>query len=113
MLTTSDLKAQLRVIDTGEPSIDEPITELLDQCLDGAKSYVDSAVGATRAFYEIPENEHIYKIAVLSLASAYYQNPSALATGTVVKVDLVLQAIVAQLRGRYATYMAKAGDGDG
>ena len=104
-ITTIDLKAQLRIIDTDDPEIDNPINQLLDQCLIGAKTYVVGSIGQDQDFYKSDTVQAIYRIAVLALATAYYQNPSALTTGSVTKVNYVLQSIIAQLRGQYEQFI--------
>jgi|GEM_PF-803961 len=102
------LKASLRILDTGDAAIDAQTDALLTGYLTAAKSYVQSAVGADEDFFQSADNEPLYQVAVLALATAYYQNPAAIGTGNVTEVNLVLNNIVGQLRARW-----KGDDDDG
>ncbi|BDR56882.1 head-tail connector protein [Xylocopilactobacillus apis] len=96
-ITTDDLKRSLRLLDD---DVDSDKLAQLQSYLDAAKSYVDGAVGGDDDFYNSTENQDIYKTVVLALATAYYQNPSAVTTGSVTNVNLVLDNIIMQLRVR-------------
>lgn len=102
-------KRSLRLTDTGDEDQDAATETLLQGCLDAAESFIQGAIGSDDGtFYQ--DNADIYLMAVYSLATAYYQNPSALGNG-VAPIDLVMNALIGQLRGRYA--VTKEGTDDG
>ncbi len=112
IVSVEEFKRSLRLTDTGDAEQDKLTDAILDGYLAGAESYIQDAVGLELpTFFE--DNKATYKIAVYSLATAYYQNPSALTGNNVVRVDLVLNALIAQLRGRYEVALRKKGDADG
>ncbi|TLQ03645.1 phage gp6-like head-tail connector protein [Pediococcus stilesii] len=81
--------------------------KLLQQYLDTAENYIKNAVGEKdiKEFYQLPKVLSIYQTAVYALASAYYNNRSALGSVQAYTVDLTLDSIIAQLRGMYDTFM--------
>lgn len=87
--------------------------DLLQGYLDAAKYNLCNAIGAPDgdAFYQNVTVKDELQMAILAQASAYYQNRSSITTTPVVTVDLVVNSIVGQLRGRYATL--KGGEADG
>ncbi|MEJ6358709.1 head-tail connector protein [Lactiplantibacillus plantarum] len=107
MANIDGLKLALRLDDTGDDEIDTPIKIALTRCLNAAKSYVHSAIAANQLeemLADDSEGQSLYDVAVYSLAVAYYQNPSALSNSHGYSVDLVLNSIIGQLRGRYLTW---------
>lgn len=87
--------------------------ELLKGYLSAATSYIKQAIGdenGVTGFYEMEGVNDLYTTAVYALASAYYNNRSALSATTIVPVDLTLQSIIGQLRGLYDAYQADNGD---
>lgn len=88
--------------------------KLLQQYLDTAENYIKNAVGEEdmKEFYQLPKVLSIYQTAVYALASAYYNNRSALGSVQTYTVDLTLDSIIAQLRGMYDTFMYQAEGSD-
>lgn len=85
---------------------------LLNSYLSAAKSYVKNAIDEdlSQKFLGLDKVSNLYTTAVYALASAYYNNRSALSATTIVPVDLTLQSIIGQLRGLYDAYQADNGD---
>lgn len=98
MISVDDLKRSLRLLDD---DIDPSKEQQLELYLNAAKAYINNIVDADDSFYESPKYKDIYKTVVLALATAYYQNPSAITNGNVNRVDLVLSNILVQLRLGY------------
>lgn len=94
-VSLDDLKTSLRLDET-----DDAEDAALQGYLSAAESYVKDAVGADDDFFTDQENSDLYRVAVLSLAGAYYQNPVALATGTSTPIYFVMSNIIGQLRAR-------------
>lgn len=62
-----------------------------------------SAIGAgVQDFYTSEENKPLYTMVCNALAASYVQNPVSITSGAVVTVDAVTNAVIGQLRGRYA-----------
>ncbi|ANZ70370.1 head-tail connector protein [Pediococcus claussenii] len=82
---------------------------LLKQNLSAAQSYIRNAIDseAPDAFFELATVSDIYEIAVLALASTYYNNRSSLGVTQTFAVDLTLESIIGQLRGMYESYCLK------
>ncbi|WP_260365353.1 head-tail connector protein [Pediococcus ethanolidurans] len=85
---------------------------LLASYLSAAKNYVKNAIdeNLSQKFLELEKVSDLYTTAVYALASAYYNNRSALSATTIVPVDLTLQSIIGQLRGLYDSYQVEFGD---
>lgn len=68
-----------------------------------AESYVQGAIGTDLDdFYTSEENKPLYTLVCNALAASYVQNPVSITSGAVVTVDAVTNAVIGQLRGRYA-----------
>ena len=110
---TEILKRSLRLLDTGDTEADANTEKLLLQCLNSAENYVQHAVGNELSdFFNSDDVKDIYNLAVTAIAGAYYQNPVALTTGSVVSIDLVSNSLIGQMRGRYDT-LTDGGDSYG
>lgn len=90
------LKLSLR-LETDDTEDDE----LLRIYLDTAKEYIKGAVGTNQLFYDQEDIIPLYHTAVIALASGYYLYRSSLVPMTIHPVNLSVNSIVAQLRGRY------------
>lgn len=99
------LKSSLR-IDGNDDDV------LLNSYLSAAQNYVENAIDEdlSQDFFGLDRVSDLYTTAVYALASAYYNNRSALSATTIVPVDLTLQSIIGQLRGLYDAYQADNGD---
>ncbi|NVO88947.1 phage head-tail connector protein [Lactobacillus rhamnosus] len=97
----ASLKQSLRLLDTGDADVDAQTDAQLNGYIDAAKNYIVDAIDCPEGFLLSDDNFSIYQVAVLALAAAYYQNPVALTSGAVTPVDLVLKALIGQLRGRW------------
>lgn len=103
-------KRSQRLTDTGDKALDAATDSLLHACLAAAESFIQGAIGdSVEGFYQ--NNLDTYQLAAFSLATAYYDNPSALGNG-VVPIDLVMNSLVGQLRGRYETAKEAAESGN-
>ena len=75
----------------------------MTSALIAAESYVQGAIGTDLDdFYTSEENKPLYTLVCNALAASYIQNPVSITSGAVVNVDVVTNAIIGQLRGRYA-----------
>ncbi|MCI1985318.1 MAG: head-tail connector protein [Lactobacillus sp.] len=102
MATIEQLKASLRLMDTGDAAWDATVNAQLQGYLDAATSYVKDAVGCDDGFATDAANESLFDVAIIAIAGAYQQNPVAVVAGSaMVSVNLVANSIIAQLRGRW------------
>lgn len=74
---------------------------LLQAYIDAAKQYVKGAIGDGDAFYQQTDVVPLYEMAVKSLASTYYQYRLSLSDTQTFDIDLTVNSIIGQLRGRY------------
>lgn len=99
---TDGLKRSLGYLDE-DTSLDEGLQKRMSSALIAAESYVQGAIGTElKDFYTSEENKPLYTLVCNALAAAYVQNPVSITSGAVVNVDIVTNAIIGQLRGRYA-----------
>ena len=99
---TDGLKRSLGYLDE-DTSLDEGLQKRMSSALIAAESYVQGAIGTELMdFYTSEENKPLYTLVCNALAAAYVQNPVSITSGAVVNVDIVTNAIIGQLRGRYA-----------
>lgn len=99
---TDGLKRSLGYLDE-DTSLDESLQKRMSSALIAAESYVQGAIGTElKDFYISEENKPLYTLVCNALAAAYVQNPVSITSGAVVNVDIVTNAIIGQLRGRYA-----------
>ncbi len=99
---TDGLKRSLGYLDEDD-SLDEGLKNRMSNALIAAENYVQGAIGAgVQDFYTSEENKPLYTMVCNALAASYVQNPVSITSGAVVTVDTVTNAIIGQLRGRYA-----------
>lgn len=99
---TDGLKRALGYLDEDD-SLDNGLQIRISSALAAAENYVQGAIGTElKDFYTSEENKPLYTLVCNALAASYVQNPVSITSGTVVNVDIVTNAIIGQLRGRYA-----------
>lgn len=99
---TDGLKRSLGYLDE-DTSLDEGLQKRMSSALIAAESYVQGAIGTElKDFYTSEENKPLYTLVCNALAASYVQNPVSITSGAVVTVDAVTNAVIGQLRGRYA-----------
>ncbi len=99
---TDGLKRSLGYLDEDD-SLDDGLKNKMSSALIAAESYVQHAIGTdVNDFYISEENKPLYTLVCNALAASYVQNPVSITSGAVVNVDIVTNAIIGQLRGRYA-----------
>lgn len=99
---TDGLKRSLGYLDE-DTSLDEGLQKRMSSALIAAESYVQGAIGTdVPDFYTSDDNKPLYTLVCNALAASYVQNPVSITSGAVVNVDIVTNAIIGQLRGRYA-----------
>lgn len=99
---TDGLKRSLGYLDEDD-SLDDGLKNKMSNALIVAESYVQHAIGTdVKDFYISEENKPLYTLVCNALAASYVQNPVSITSGAVVNVDIVTNAIIGQLRGRYA-----------
>lgn len=99
---TDGLKRSLGYLDEDD-SLDEGLKNRMSNALVTAENYVQGAIGTdVKDFYISEENKPLYTLVCNALAASYVQNPVSITSGAVVNVDIVTNAIIGQLRGRYA-----------
>lgn len=81
--------------------------QLVQGYVDAAKAFVQGAIGDDDSFYQLPDVKPLFESAVTALAATYYQYRLSLSDTQTYPVDLTVNSIIGQLRGRYAV---KAGD---
>lgn len=86
------LKLSLRI----DGNLDD---ELLDAYIRAAESYIKNAVGADENFYA---DNDLFDVAVVALASSYYTERTALSSTQLYPVNLTLNSIIGQLRGKFS-----------
>ena len=99
---TDGLKRSLGYPDEDD-SLDEGLKKRMTSALIAAESYVQGAIGTDlKDFYTSEDNKPLYTLVCNALAASYVQNPVSITSGAVVTVDAVTNAVIGQLRGRYA-----------
>lgn len=99
---TDGLKRSLGYLDEDD-SLDNGLQIRMSSALTAAESYVQGAIGTdVPDFYTSDNNKPLYTLVCNALAASYVQNPVSITSGAVVNVDIVTNAIIGQLRGRYA-----------
>lgn len=108
---TDGLKRSLGYLDEDD-SLDEGLKNRMSNALIAAENYVQGAIGIdVQDFYTSEENKPLYTMVCNTLAASYVQNPVSITSGAVVNVDIVTNAIIGQLRGRYAKELEDQQDG--
>ena len=99
---TDGLKRALGYLDEDD-SLDNGLQIRMSSALAAAENYVQGAIGTdVPDFYTSDNNKPLYTLVCNALAASYVQNPVSITSGAVVNVDIVTNAIISQLRGRYA-----------
>lgn len=99
---TDGLKRSLGYLDEDD-SLDKGLKNRMTNALTAAESYVQGAIGTdVQNFYTSDENKPLYTMVCNALAASYVLNPVSITSGAVVTVDAVTNAVIGQLRGRYA-----------
>ena len=93
---------------------DDSDDRLLDSYIKAAQAFVHNAVGEdVNGFYDDSHVSSLVTLAVMSLAGTYYQNRLALSDVQAYRVDLTMNSIIGQLRGRRNTYAENEVNDDG
>ena len=99
---TVGLKRALGYLDEDD-SLDNGLQIRMSSALAAAENYVQGAIGTdVPDFYTSDNNKPLYTLVCNALAASYVQNPVSITSGAVVTVDAVTNAVIGQLRGRYA-----------
>ena len=99
---TDGLKRALGYLDEDD-SLDNGLQIRMSSALAAAENYVQGAIGTdVPDFYTSDNNKPLYILVCNALAASYVQNPVSITSGAVVTVDAVTNAVIGQLRGRYA-----------
>ena len=99
---TDGLKRALGYLDEDD-SLDNGLQIRMSSALAAAENYVQGAIGIdVPDFYTSDNNKPLYTLVCNALAASYVQNPVSITSGAVVTVDAVTNAVIGQLRGRYA-----------
>lgn len=99
---TDGLKRSLGYLDEDD-SLDNGLQMRMSSALAAAENYVQGAIGTdVPDFYTSDNNKPLYTLVCNALAASYIQNPVSITSGAVVTVDAVTNAVIGQLRGRYA-----------
>lgn len=102
-LLLDDLKLSLRIDGDDDD-------RLLNSYINAAEVYIKTAVGGDDEFWQQEDVIAVQKIAILALAGAYYDYRAALQDVMTYPINLTLNAIISQLRGKLALY--EEGDND-
>lgn len=81
--------------------------QLVQGYVTAAKSFVKGAIGDDDSFYQQPDVKPLFESAVTALAATYYQYRLSLSDTQTFPINLTVNSIIGQLRGRYAE---KVGD---
>lgn len=99
---TDGLKRALGYLDEDD-SLDNGLQIRMSSALAAAENYIQGAIGTdVPDFYTSDNNKPLYTLVCNALAASYVQNPVSITSGAVVTVDAVTNAVIGQLRGRYA-----------
>lgn len=98
-----DLKLSLRIDGDDDD-------RLLNSYINAAEVYIKTTVGGDDEFWQQEDVIAVQKIAILALAGAYYDYRVALQDVMTYPINLTLNAIISQLRGKLALY--EEGDSD-
>lgn len=96
-VTIDDLKAVLYLDGNDEDA-------LLQSYIDAADQFVIGAVGDdVTGFWDDSKVTALHDLAVKSLAATYYQYRLSMADTQTYQIDMTVNSILGQLRGRYAS----------
>lgn len=74
---------------------------LLEGYINAASQFIKSAIGDNEEFYSNPKVEPLFDSAVKALAATYYQYRLALSDIQTFPINMTVNSIIGQLRGRY------------
>lgn len=74
---------------------------LLKGYINAASQFIKSAVGDNEDFYNQSDVQPLFDAAVKALAATYYQYRLSLSDTQTYPIDLTVNSIIGQLRGRY------------
>lgn len=79
---------------------------LIQSYLAAAESYIKGAIGDDKSgtFYAQPDVSSLFDVAVIALTGSYYTYRVALSDTQSYPVDLTLNSIIGQLRGKYSLF---------
>lgn len=100
MTTLEQLKLSLR-LDMDEDDV------LLNLYLDTADAYIKGAVGEETGFWKLESVQKLYKTVLIAQATGYYTARTSLSNIPMSPVNMSVNSIIGQLRGRYATYLER------
>lgn len=83
---------------------------LIQGYIDAASQFVKGAIGDNEAFYAQKSVRALYESAVKSLAATYYQYRLSLSDTQTYPIDLTVNSIIGQLRGRYGLEVGDSGE---
>lgn len=98
METLDRLKLSLR-LDTDEDD------ELLKLYLESAKGYIKGAIGIDEDFYTQNQVVTMLDTAIIAQATGYYTARTSLTNIPMNPVNMTVNSIINQLRGKYALYL--------
>ncbi|WP_446002474.1 head-tail connector protein [Weissella viridescens] len=82
--------------------------DLLQLYLDTATAYIQGAVGdETSKFWQLESVKALFRTALIAQATGYYTARTSLSNIPMSPVNMSVNSIVGQLRGRYATYLER------
>lgn len=98
-VTVDDIKSSLN-LDGDEDNA------LIQNYLTAAESYIKGAIGEDKSgkFYDQPDVAPLFGVAVIALTGSYYTYRVALSDTQSYPVDLTLNSIIGQLRGKYSLF---------
>lgn len=79
--------------------------ELLNLYIDAASSYIKGAVGDSESFWEDDSIKPMFKTALIAQASGYYAARTSLTNIPMYPINMAVNSIVGQMRGRYEVYL--------
>lgn len=87
--------------------------KMITAYITAAESFVKSAIGEDKSgnFYAREEIASLFDVAVIALTGSYYTYRIALSDTNNYPIDLTLNSIIGQLRGKYAVYIEEVENG--
>ena len=74
---------------------------LIQGYIDAADQFVRDAIGTDQAFFEKDDVKPLFNSAVKALAATYYQYRLSLSDTQTYPIDMTVNSIIGQLRGKY------------
>ena len=84
----------------------DEVNTLIQSYLIAAENYVKGAIGEDKSgtFYAQPDVASLFDVAVIALTGSYYTYRVALSDTQSYPVDLTLNSVIGQLRGKYSLF---------